>query len=148
MVIEKLREVESMSSLNFPVSTIERFCVDAFEKFGFSGTGHKVNEAKEPSNTGAFSEMGCVYDRRVYHTPTNNPLYSAIYYNINCAHGAPLGSAAPPTSTVDMFKYYVPRSNGNVTMIDGSVRTVGYLAVNNSTINNSKMRLWWLDKKY
>ena len=39
-------------------------------------------------------------------------------------------------------------SNGNVTMIDGSVRTVGYLAVNNSTINNSKMRLWWLDKKY
>ena len=118
------------------------------EKFGFTGTGHKVNEAKEPSNTVAFSEMGCVYDRRVYHTPTNNPLYSAIYYNINCAHGAPLGASAPPTSTVDMFKYFVPRSNGNVTMIDGSVATQGYLAVDNAAVNNAKMRLWWLDKNY
>ncbi|MBO7330048.1 MAG: DUF1559 domain-containing protein [Lentisphaeria bacterium] len=118
------------------------------EKFGFTGTGHKVNEAKEPSNTVAFSEMGCVYDRRVYHTPTNNPLYSAIYYNINCAHGAPLGASAPPTSTVDMFKYFVPRSNGNVTMIDGSVTTQGYLAVDNASVSNAKMRLWWLDKNY
>ena len=25
-----------MATLNFPVKTIERFCVDAFEKFGFT----------------------------------------------------------------------------------------------------------------
>ncbi|MBE6376007.1 MAG: DUF1559 domain-containing protein [Lentisphaerae bacterium] len=113
-------------------------------KFGMSGPGHKTGECKEPSNTAAFSEMGRIYGFRVYLHPTVNPVYQSAYFNINNAHG-PLLKPEKRIATVDYG--CEPRSNGNVTCVDGSVVTREYVnyKVGYKLARTEKL-FWYLDK--
>ena len=116
-------------------------------RFDMSGPGHKTGECKEPSNTGAFSEVGCVgngYTGRVYLAPSANPVYEAIYFNMNTAHGKLLNPINKPSS---VNLPYQMRSNGNVTCVDGSVTTKEYVKyVSGRAVARTEKLFWYLDK--